>query len=440
MRARTVRPVVVAALTAALIVLPVGGTPAGAKGSARQVALEWNLNAVDAVRGATVPLPKFQAEGLIYMSYVQAAVYDATMKIAGGYEPYHRFAAPSGVDVGKASAAAAIVQAAYSTLAHYLGDQPAALLDGLKAKYDAAVAALPDEGKADGLAVGRAAARDIIDLRRGDGLADPSVAFTPGYPGPGVWQFAPEPSLQFAQTPWIRSFDPFLLRRPSQFRPGPPPDLSSQRWVKGFNQVKRLGSATSSARTKRQTAIAWFYNANVINQYNQAYRDLAVARGFSLTETVRLLAMGNMVGADSLIENLSAKYHYAFWRPITAIRNAAIDSNPRTDPDPAWTPLLVTPNHPEYPGAHGSMTGSQAAVFAAVLGTNHIDLDIPGFNPATQLMDLSRHFDTARDLRRQIIHARTWGGLHYRFSSVQGVRIGRETTAWVLDRYFRPTG
>src|SRR6266511_2699578 len=187
---RLILAAVAALASAAILAVPSAAAPNVATTASPQVALDWNLNAVNIVRGATVPLPKFQIEGLIHMSYVQAAVYDATTKIEGRYAPYHDFAGdPS-------------IAAAYTTLAYYFSDQPATLLDPLKAQYDAALAALPDQGESEGVAVGQAAANDIIALRANDGRNAP-ITFTPGPPGPGVWQFAPPPSLQFAQTPWV---------------------------------------------------------------------------------------------------------------------------------------------------------------------------------------------------------------------------------------------
>jgi hypothetical protein len=428
----------VAALASAAILAAPSAAANVATPTPAQVPLDWNLNAVNIVRGATAPLPKFQIEGLIHMSYVQAAVYDATTKIQGRYRPYHDFAVDPSI-VANASPEAAIIAAAYTTLAYYFSDQPATLLDPLKAQYQAALAALPDQGKADGATVGQAAANDIIALRADDGRNAP-ITFTPGPPGPGVWQFTPPPSLQFSQTPWVAQMTPFMLPAALQFRSDPPPALSSRQWADGFNEVKAYGAANSTVRTPAQTAVGLFWNANVINQYNQAFRDVAVQHGFDLVDTVRLLAMGNLVGADTGIGCLEAKYHYAFWRPITAIRSADIDGNPRTQPDPTWTPLLVTPNHPEYPGAHGCITGAEAEVFAAALGTNRIEVDIHGSaTGAPGNFDAVRHFDSVNDLTHEIVDARTWAGLHYRWSSVQGVILGRKTAHWTLQRYFLPT-
>jgi hypothetical protein len=144
------------------------------------------------------------------------------------------------------------------------------------------------------------------------------------------------------------------------------------------------------------------------------------------------------MGADALIGCFDGKYHFAFWRPVTAIRSADTDGNSETSSDPTWTPLLVTPNHPEYPSAHGSITGAEADVFAALLGTKHIEVNIVGFNPADGLTDLTRHFETTSDLRHEVVDARTWGGLHYRFSTVRGEDMGHRTAKWALERYFLP--
>jgi hypothetical protein len=433
---RRILAALAALVSAAILAAPSAAATAATPTSA-QVALDWNLQAVNIVRGATVPLPKFQIEGLIHMAYVQAAVYDATTKLQGRYRPYHDFTVDPSI-LASASPQAAVIAAAYTTLAYYFSDQPATLLDPLAAQYQAALAALPDHGKAEGVAVGQAAANDLIAVRADDGRNAP-ITFTPGPPGPGVWQLAPPPSLQFPQTPWVPYMRPFMLEAASQFRSDPPPDLSSREWADGFNEVKAYGATTSTVRTPAQTAVGLFWNANVINQYNQAFREVAVQHGFDLVDTVRLLAMGNLVGADTGIGCLEAKYHYAFWRPITAIRSADIDGNPRTQPDPTWTPLLVTPNHPEYPGAHGCITGAEAEVFAAALGTNRIEVDLHGsVTGAAGNFDAVRHFETVDDLTHEIIDARTWAGLHYRWSSVQGVILGRKTAHWTLQRYFLP--
>jgi hypothetical protein len=358
-------------------------------------------------------------------------VYDAVTKVAGRYEPYHSFAG----DATGASAEAAVVSAAYHTLVAYLGDPGGAL----STKYDASLAALPTAGRAAGIAVGKAAADDMVSLRSNDGRnAAVSTPYGTGPLAPGVWVFAPPPSLQSAQTPWVAFMQPFLLHSSSQFRVDPPPALSSQEWAADFNEVKAYGAVNSGVRTPEQTAIAQFWNANVINADNQALRDLAASRGMDLVDTARLLAMGDLVETDALIACFDSKYAYTFWRPVTAIRNAGIDGNPATTADPTWSPLLTTPNHPEYPAAHGCATTALADAMAAALGTEHINVDIPGATGGGTTLTTSRHYNTVDDLEREIVNARVWAGLHYRGSGEVGVELGRDVARWALHRYFRP--
>jgi len=162
--------------------------------------------------------------------------------------------------------------------------------------------------------------------------------------------------------------------------------------------------------------------------------------------------MVNLVGADALMSSMHAKYHYLFWRPVTAIDPTAVtvdgfgpvpgydDGNPATVEQTGWLPLLTTPNHPEYPSNHGSVTSAMAEVFSSFLGTNQIDLDLHGFDPAglPGNLDAVRHFDMPKDLRGEIIDARLWAGIHYRFSDVAGVVLGRQVAKFDLRHAFQP--
>jgi hypothetical protein len=232
---------------------------------------------------------------------------------------------------------------------------------------------------------------------------------------------------------------PFTLASPSQFRPAPPPPLSSARWAQEFNETKVYGSATSSVRTAQQTAVARFWNAHAVNQYNQAFQDVAAARGMDAVDTARVLAVGNVVGADAGIACWDAKYRYRFWRPVMAIRNAAIDGNPATVADPAWTPLLTTPNHPEYPAAHGCVTGSEAEVLASVAAPDRSGFTIRGSAGGTvDDWTAVQRFAGPDDLQEQIVNARVWAGLHYRGSVRAGVQVGTDVARWTLGRFFAP--
>jgi len=398
-------------------------------------AIDWNVIAVSTVRSPTIVPAKFQLEGLIYMSYVQAAVYDAVTKIEGRYKPYHKFHAPVRTD--GASSEAAVAAAAYTALAYYFPAQAATLT----ATYTAYLAGLPAAGQAAGVAIGQAAANDIIAFRTGDGRD--AVISTPYGQGPvtaGVWTFAPPPSLQSAQTPWAAFMTPFMLKTTSQFRVGPPLDITSHQYQVQFEELRAFGSLTSPVRTPEETAIGWFWNANAISQGNQTLRDLSTTHGFDLVDTARALAMGNLVDADSGMACWDSKYHYTFWRPVTAIRHADIDGNKGTTADPSWTPLLTTPNHPEYPAAHGCLTAADSVVYSNLLGTDQINLDIPGATGGATTLTTSRHYDTTQDLNNEIVDARVYAGLHFRYSGEQGVQLGTDVAEWSLKHYFRATG
>jgi hypothetical protein len=419
---------------------------------------QWNKIAEDTVVGSgTVAVEPF-----IYMAYASAAVYDAVVAIEGGFEPYGTaIAAPAGASVD-----AAVVEAAYRTLWAYFPPEscnPASppavyafclgIRPSLDASYAEALAAIPPgQARTDGQAVGLQAANDIMALRSGDGRMTPIAVSTPFPtlpPGPGVWRRTPPFAAPLV--PWLGNVRPFILQSVDQFLPDPPPSLASEEWVEAFNQIKAYGAANSSLRSEEETAIARFWSASVVRQYNRAGRDLTGA-GPDLLKAARLMAMLNVVGADMGMSVIHAKYHYVFWRPVTAIDPSAVvedgfgpvpgydDGNPATVEQTGWRPLLTTPGHPEYPAAHGVDVSVMAEVFKTFLGTNQIDLDIHGFDPAGPPgnLDAVRHFDTPNELRNEIVDARLWAGLHYHFSGVAGVVLGRNVAKYDLGHAFRP--
>jgi hypothetical protein len=396
----------------------------------------WNAIAVQTIRVAA----PYQVQGLIYMGYTQAAVYDAVTKIDGRYVPYHAFPSPAGVDVASASPDAAAAAAAYTMLSSSFLAFPATAQVGLFTQYSDYINALGGigaRGVEDGIKIGQAAASDLIAQRTGDRTE--SITFTPGPLTPGGWTFAPPPSLQSAQTPWVAVMRPFMLNSPSQFRAEPPPALSSRKWANEFNEIKAYGAVNSTVRSPEQTATAEFWNANAVNQSNQAFQDVAITHQMDLVDAARVLAMGNLVDSDAGIACFDSKYRYLFWRPIMAIRNAQIDGNPATEPDPGWTPLLTTPNHPEYPAAHTCVTGAEAEMYAVVLGTHHIGVTIHGSADGTPNNWAATHtFKTVNDLQREVANARVWAGLHYRGSALEGLELAGNVARWTLRRYFLP--
>jgi hypothetical protein len=453
---------VTAALLAAGIVLAICPAITASAGTTRAAAAalppgntvaQWNKIAEDTVVGSGA----FQNEGLIYMAYTSAAVYNAVVAIEGGYTPLlgSTLTAPAGASVD-----CAVVEAAYQTLHYYFSTFPAlaATLDADHAEALANLGGSTSDGGS-GTSVGSAAASEVIyDRTTGpnpDGRMTPigtTSSFPTLTPGPGVWRLTPP--FAAPQTPWVANVRPFILGSAAQFLPDPPPSLSSSTWVAAFNQIKKYGAADSTARTQEQTDIAKFWSANVIRQENQSVRDIAVARGLDLLQTARLAGMINVVGADAQIAVMYAKYHYLFWRPVTAIDPTSVtadgygpvpgfdDGNPATVEQTGWRPLLTTPNHPEYPCAHCSISSATAEVYSTFLGTNRINLDVHGFDAAGPPgnLDAVRHFDMPNDLRNEVIYARLWAGLHYHFSGVAGIVLGRNVAKYDLRQAFQPTG
>jgi len=356
------------------------------------------------------------------LAYVHGAIYDVVVALRGGYQPFlvRVTDAPPG-----ASLDAAIASAAHRVLLTLFPfDQ--AYLDG---RYAAALASIPDgQAGRDGIAVGEQVAARFMGARVGDGW-NAAVVFVPGT-GPGAWQLtAPVPPI----APWLAVMRPFTMTSPSQFRAEPPPALDSDEWAENYQEVQLLGSATSAVRSAAQTETALFYGENPGVQYGRIFRDFAEKMGLSVEDDARLFAQLYVTAADSGIACFDSKYHYAFWRPITAIRAGDTDGNAQTIPDPAWTPLLATPNHPEYPSAHGCFTGSIAEALASFFGTKKVTITL-----TSTLTNSSRRFSSTDDLIREIIDARVWAGIHYRTSAVRGAVMGRKVARWVSGHYFRP--
>jgi hypothetical protein len=260
-------------------------------------------------------------EGIVIFAYVGIAEYDSVMAIEGGYQPFAvEVAAPEG-----ASAEAAVIAAAHAILVHYLPDQAATIIDPA---YAESLATIPDgQAKTDGVATGAQVAAILIAERADDGFRAQVTYTPPDPPIPGVWiPTAPSPPIG-TYLPYMR---PFSLRSPDQFRPGGPPPLSSRRWARDYDEVKEIGSGTSTTRTAEQTVAARFWGEPAVQQSHGAYRKFILDHQLDVGDASRLMAMITVVSADAIIACFDAKYHYAFWRPITAIRAGDTDGNEAT--------------------------------------------------------------------------------------------------------------
>ncbi len=364
------------------------------------------------------------AAGTVDMAYMHIAIYDAVNAIEGGYTVFA--VRPSNVPPG-ASAEAATVEAAYRTL-RYLYPAQAAYLD---AQYAASLATIPDgQAKLDGIAVGAEVAALFLTSRVGDGRGA-NVPYTPGS-GPGAWiPTSPAPPVAV----WLSQMRPFAIESPSQFRPEPPPALDSDEWAAGYNEVKRMGALNSSERTPEQTTLGRFFLAPGVPQVAAGLRQLAIERGLSLKDNARLFAQLYVAQADATIAGWDSKYHYGFWRPITAIRAGDTDGNPNTDADPTWTPLGTTPNHPEYLSAHAFVDGAWTETLRQFFGTKKLDVTM-----TSTITGTSMSFSNTDDVVKAVADARVFAGFHYRTSCVRGAVLGKKVAKYVAKNYFQPVG
>jgi PAP2 superfamily len=394
--------------------------------AAQNAVTNWNNIAITAARASTAPGSATPGGAGIYVAYVELAVYNAVNAIDGGFEPYkYSLTAPAG-----ASADAAAIQAAYEVLSQLFPDQQA-YLDGRYNDPLVGIASIPNSpAKTDGQMLGHASASALMTLRAGDGRGASVPYSFPSIPVPGVWIRTP-PGFLAPQTPWVGQMRPFTFDDPAQFLPEPPPDLGSQTWADDYNQVKELGSANSTVRTPEQTEIALFWTEHTTAQYGRLLR--ALAADMSVADTARLFAMSYAAAADGIIGCYNAKYHYSFWRPVTAIRNGDIDGNPDTVADPNWSSLGTTPNHPEYPSAHSCLTGALAETLKGYFGNPNLQISV--YSPVT---NTTRTFDSVREWQREVEFARIYAGFHYHYSVVQGLVLGHKVAHNVMTNYFRP--
>jgi hypothetical protein len=362
------------------------------------------------------------AVGTVDMAYMHIAIYDSVNAIEGGYTVFA--VRPSHVPRG-ASAKAATVEAAYRTL-KYLYPAQAAYLD---AQYAASLATIPDgQSKLDGIAVGAEVATLFLASRVGDGRAA-NVPYTPGS-GPGAWiPTSPAPPAAV----WLSQMRPFAIESPSQFRPEPPPGLDSDEWADDYNEVKTMGALNSSERTPEETTLGRFFLDPGVPQVAGALRQLVIERRLSLKDDARLFAQVYVAQADTTIAGWDSKYHYGFWRPITAIRAGDTDGNLDTEADPTWTPLGTTPNHPEYLSAHAFVDGAWTETLRQFFGTKKLHVTMTSTTTGT-----SMSFSRTDDIVKAVEDARVFAGFHYRTSCVRGAALGKKVAKYVARNYFKP--
>jgi hypothetical protein len=392
----------------------------------------WNAIAVSTIAG---PSPngagKANAEAFLWFAFVQAAVYNAVNGITGEYELYEwNVKAPKG-----ASPQAAAAAAAHGVLMEYFGSSDFANSETIAANLNAALAAslgqIPDGvPKQQGIRYGERAAERLVQLREDDGRFAPVVFDIP--PAPGVWRPTP-PALAPFFAPWLGQVEPFVLDSPSQFRPGLPPAITSDLYVEEFEEVRDYGVNVGSLRTPAQTETALFFSDTGIGPLQAGLRDLVTRRGLDISDSARLFAAVALSVADTAIAVWDGKFHYGWWRPITAIREADTDGNPNTTGVPGWTPLLVTPPYPDWPSGLCGVIGAVTAALSQLNADGRVDLNL-----TSVAAGVTRHYDIAADIQHDAIDARVFSGIHFRTADEVAIAMGAQVANWALDHHFAP--
>ncbi len=351
---------------------------------------------------------------------VALAMFEATNAIDRRYESYLGMAQGD----AKASQDAAAITAAYQVLLRHFPAQKPRLADS----YSIAMNAVSDPvAREAGRLIGEAAAKLTITVGQID-PAIPQVQYRPRTTA-GVYVGTALPVIQ----PFSVAFKPWVIASVEAMRPPPPPALTSERWARDYNEVKTLGGKASAARTEQQSLMARY---RITPDMMPSLQLVADAPGRTLVQNARMFALVGMASDDAYMTTSAAKMFYNFWRPITAIRNAQDDGNAKTDVDPAWAPLINTPNHPEYPCGHCTYAASIAEVMksetgaAPVGGVRVSSRSIP--NSAVQVLP------TWDDWIREVSFSRTLGGVHYRFSNEAGEAVGRAVAKMTLAKVMRP--
>src|SRR5215813_4745588 len=381
------------------------------------VVTDWSITAGDLA--STGKLPPGGAYRVT--AVVQTAVYEAVNAITKRYPPERvkLDAAPG------ASTEAAVAAANRATLTALVPVQQAAI----DKAYQEALATLPDTAaKTAGIAVGEQAATALLALCANDGFDAPESYRPHTTPGVYVPTILPDIAHWPGRKPW-------MMTSADQFRPGPPASLTSAVWARDYNEIKALGAKQSTQRTAEQTVIARFWEARVPTIYLPVVRSVATAPGRDITQNARLFAVATQAMDDALIAVADAKYHYNFWRPITAIRNGDMDGNDATERDASWVPFVDTPMHPEYPCAHCILSATVATVLHAEVGGGTMPT-LRTTSPTTPGME--RSWSTIEALMQEVANARIYDGVHYRTSTEVGTAMGQKIGELAVAKSLRP--
>jgi len=383
------------------------------------VVTDWNAIAQRCVLGGPTPPNRPGPPGLLDIALVQAAVHDAVQAIEGRFQAYHYSNAAM---LGSGSPEAAVAAATFGVLAGRYGADNACLV-GVP---DPAVTYAGDAG----LLAGDEAAKAMLPLYR-EAFTAPIDPFLGG-DGPGEWR--PQPGVAQGAFTFMAYTTPFVLNRPSQFRPQRQPPMRSEQYRREYDEVKAYGSRTGSARSVEQTDLARFWMSPV-SSWIAALRTIAGTHVAGIGDKARLLALASLAAADAQITIYDSKYHFNFWRPETAIREGDNDGNPNTVGDPAWTPFLSTPPYPEYSSGANCLSGAMVTTLQLFFGTDEFD-----FSVSSSVADLTtnpRDYQRFSDAALDVVEVRILQGIHFRSADEAGRRQGARVAHWVFTKFLR---
>lgn len=367
------------------------------------VITDWNTKAGDIVVESKLGTPP----AVRVIAVAQTAVYSA---VSGITQSHPRGAPPAGTQ--GASVDAAVAAANRTVLVRLLPNQQASI----DAAYQAALAAIPEaQAKAAGLVAGERAALAVLAQRANDAV----VTVETYRPHTTAGAYVPTASPAGPQWPQRTTW---LMTSAAQFRPGPPPPLTSEAWARDYNEVKEIGGKGSTRRSAEQTEIARFWEYSLPPIYYGVVRSVASQPGRDVTRNARLFAVVAQAMDDAMISVFDSKYQYNFWRPATAIRNGNIDGHDATQRDPSWTPLIEAPMHPEYPSAHAILAATLGSVLMADVGDEPMPV-LTTSSPTAK--GAARRWTSVDDFVREVADSRIYAGIHYRTSTETGAAMGR---------------
>lgn len=395
--------------------------------SREDVILQWNRVLMETI--LTPGLHPATIMPVRSYAMMHAAMFDAVNSIDGTYTAYLVNVPGS----NNASIVAAAAQAAHDVLV--------ALYPERKQVFDAelvkSIRALERNRARQGARIGEIAAAQMLEERANDGWeATPPPYVLPMTPG--NWQPTP-PGFSPATFTHYPEVVPFALATSSQFAPNPPPALTSAEYAADFNEVKELGSATSTTRTADQTLVAKLWAnvntpTNFLFVWNNVARTVSASRALTTVENARLFALTNIALHDALQASFASKFQYGMWRPVTAIQRADEDGNPDTEPDPSWASLNGTPPYPSYPGNMAALSASQAQILALFFGRDDIRFSHTWEGPG----GATRHYPGFAAMAEEAARSRVYGGIHFNFDNVAGLSIGRNVANYIFQNILRP--